>query len=168
MTDEKKQNQEVQDYGQVLLSWRFAEFPSYERNTGWYIWGGIILIIFLIFSIWTSNFLFALITVMIAMTVLLFQRNNGQVQFEITEDGILLNKKFYSYEVLKNFYIIYQPPEVKTLYFEPKALLQPRIPISLEDQDPVKVREILLQYLEEDLDQEDEPLSDFFSRLFKL
>jgi hypothetical protein len=34
--------------------------------------------------------------------------------------------------------------------------------------NPIKVREILLDYLEEDLDQENEPLSDGLGRMLKL
>ena len=90
------------------------------------------------------------------------------VSFKITEDGIAINGKLYEYKVIKNFYIIYEPPEVKTLYFEPKSLLSPRIPIALEDQNPVEIRQILRQYLTEDIDREDEPVSDQTSRLLKL
>ena len=90
------------------------------------------------------------------------------VSFKITEDGIVINGKLYEYKVIKNFYIIYEPPEVKTLYFEPKSLLSPRIPIALEDQNPVEIRQILRQYLTEDIDREDEPVSDQTSRLLKL
>ena len=105
---------------------------------------------------------------MSALIILMFQRSDDEVEFKITEDGISINQKFYNYQDIQNFFIIYEPPEVKTLYFEPKSIISPRIPVALEDQDPVKIRELLLQYLDEDLDREDEPVSDQTSRLFKL
>jgi hypothetical protein len=156
------------DYGQTFFSWKFFEHPKRDRDKKWYITGSIIVILVLIYSIFTFNFLFALIAVIAALIILLFERNNNEIEFKITEDGILLSKKFYEYKDLKNFYIIYQPPAVKTLYFEPKGLFIPRIPIPLENQNPVKIRETLLKYLEEDLEKEEEPISDFFSRIFKL
>ena len=112
--------------------------------------------------------MFGLITLITALIILLFHQTNGKVEFQITEDGILVNQRFYEYKTLKNFYIIYEPPEVKTLYFEPKSIFSPRVPIDLGSQDPVKIREILKQYLAEDLERENEPLSDQTSRLLKL
>ncbi len=159
---------EGEDLGKILFKWQFPEFPKYDRKRGWYIWGGIIIFVFIIYSIITSNFLFALITVIFTLTIMLFRQSENTVDFKITEDGIVVNSKFYEYKEIKNFYIIYEPPEVKNLYFEPKSLLSPRIPINLEDQNPVLIRKTLLQYLDEDLDRENEPTSDQFSRLFKL
>jgi hypothetical protein len=157
-----------QDFGKVFFGWQFSEFPKYERKRGWYIWGAIVVVLFVVYSIATANFLFALITIISALTVLLFKQSDNFIDFKITEDGIVVDKKFYEYKEIKNFYIIYEPPEVKTLYFEPKSFFSPRIPIHLEDQNPVLIRKTLLQYLDEDLDRENEPTSDQFSRLFKL
>ncbi|MBI3290937.1 hypothetical protein HYZ76_01490 [Candidatus Falkowbacteria bacterium] len=157
-----------QDYGEVLFFWKFDEFPKYERSQGWYIMGGLVVGIFVLYAIFAANLLFGLITVIAALILLMFQRTNREMEFRITEDGILINKSFHDYKDIKNFWIIYEVPEVKTLYFEPKSFFNPRIPISLEDQDPVKIREVLLQYLEEDLEKENEPMSDQASRFFKL
>lgn len=159
---------EEPDYGKILFSWKFSEFPQYERNKNWYIWAGIAVTCLLIFSIATFNFLFGLFTIIASLIILMFQRSNNEIEFKIAEDGIAINKTFYDYKDIKNFYIIYQPPEVKTLYFEPKSIFKPRIPIDLTSQDPVAIRETLKLYLEEDLDREDEPVSDQTHRLLKL
>ena len=166
MANENKN--QAPDRGQVLFSWSFSEFPRYERNQSWYVWLAVAVIFLLIYSFFAANFLFGLITLITALIILLFHQTNGKVEFRITEDGILVNQRFYEYKTLKNFYIIYEPPEVKTLYFEPKSIFSPRVPIDLGSQDPVKIREILKQYLAEDLERENEPLSDQTSRLLKL
>jgi len=155
------------DYGEVHCSWKFIEFPNYERSQRWYLVYGIVIALILFLSIFTRNFLFALIVVMAAMIIALFHRTKGEVEFLITEDGIMVNDRFYDYKDLKNFFIIYEPPQIKSLYFEPKSLLNPRIPINLEDQDPVQIREILKQYLQEDLNREYEPITDQLSRFLK-
>ncbi|MFA6410880.1 MAG: DUF5673 domain-containing protein [Candidatus Buchananbacteria bacterium] len=162
-------NQEkIDDYGQIFFSWKFLEFYPHQRTKTWYIWGGIFVVLLLIYSIFSANVLFGLITVLSTLIVLLFQQKNEYIDFKITEDGILVNGKFYKYKEIKNFYIIYEPPEVKTLYFEPKSVFSPRIPVFLEDQNPVKIREVLKKYLDEDLAREEEPTSDSISRIFKL
>jgi hypothetical protein len=42
------------------------------------------------------------------------------------------------------------------------------LPIALVDVDPVEVRDILSQYLEEDLEREEEELGDRFAKVLKL
>ncbi|MFA6322514.1 MAG: hypothetical protein WCX71_03470 [Candidatus Buchananbacteria bacterium] len=158
---------EKKDYGQVHFAWKFSEFPQYERGKNWYVLGGVVAFGLLIFSLITKDFLFGLIVVMVVLIFLLFQRTTKEVEFKIFEDGITVNDSFFDYKMIKNFFIIYNPPEVKTLYFEPKNILSPRIPISLENQNPVEVRHLLKQYLDEDLTREHEPLSDQIARMFK-
>lgn len=166
--ENQEKNQEKNDAGEVFFHWQFDEFTRHQRSGGWYIWAGIIVVTLVGYSIFSSNFLFGLITIIAALTILMFHRNNEKIDFKITQDGIFVNDKFYNYDSLINFYIIYNPPTVKSLYFEPKSFLQPRIPIFLADQDPLKIREVLLQYLEEDIDREDEPVSEQTSRILKL
>ena len=164
----KGAEKKLEDHGEVFFSWKFPEFPQYKRDQSWYVWAAVVVILLLIYSVFAVNFLFGLITIISALIILMFHRSHNEVEFKITEDGILVNAKFYDYKDIKNFYIIYEPPAVKTLYFEPKSFFSPRIPISLENKNPVEIREILRKYLEEDLDRENEPLSDQTSRMFKL
>ena len=164
---ENKINQPA-DHGKVFFLWKFSEFTKHERGKNWYIIAGIVALLLLVYSAFSANLLFALVIIIFILVILMFQRNTDEVEFQIHEDGISVNRNFYDYKDIKNFFIIYEPPQVKTLYFEPKSLFSPRIPIPFKDQDPVKIREVLLGYLEEDLDQENEPLSDQISRLFKL
>jgi len=90
------------------------------------------------------------------------------LDFAIYERGLRVGEKFYDFKEIKDFYEIYEPPEVKNLYFDFYSWVQPRLQIPLQSKNPVRVREILLDYLTEDLDQENEPFSDAMGRMFKL
>jgi len=155
-------------HGQKFFSWQFLEFENYERTVGWYVGAAVIVIGLLIFSVVTGNMLFALLIILAALTIVLFRRRNREISFAITEDGVEVDSQFYDYGRIKSFYIIYQPPTVKTLYFELKGTFSPRVPINLQTQNPLAIREVLLRYLTEDLDHEDEPTSDVFGRMLKL
>jgi len=76
--------------------------------------------------------------------------------------------KFYPFSELEKYWIIYNPPEVKTLYFEPKNIIKHRLSVPLLDADPLLIRSYLNQYLFEDLDVEEEPLSDRLGRILKM
>ncbi len=156
-------------YGKKLISWNFPEFIKYERSRGWYVIALIIGGLLLLYAVVTVNFLFALIVIIVA--VILFLKTSEEannIEFTIYEAGIKVGEKFYEYKELKNFYLIYEPPEVKSLYLDFQSSLRPRLQIPLEDKNPVKVREILLDYLNEDLDKENEPISDGLGRILKL
>ncbi len=161
-------NNKSKEHGKVLAEWKFPETIKYSRSRGWYIGAGICGVALLVYAVATKNFLFGLIIILFALTLFITQRKPADVGFKITEDGILIGSRFYPYKEIKNFFIIYEPPEVKSLYFNFKNIFNPHLPIPLEKQDPVKVRKILLEYLPEDLTKEDEPFSDQISRMFKL
>ena len=162
------ENKSQEDFGKVIFSWTFPEFTRHDRSKRWYVIAALVVGAILIYCTVTANVLFAVITIVAYLITLMFHRSSNEVEFQITESGIVVNGRFYSYKQLKQFYIIYEPPDVKMLYFEPRSMISPRIPVALEDQDPVAIRETLNRYLTEDIDRENEPTSDQLSRLFKL
>ncbi|MBT4335642.1 hypothetical protein HOD65_04210 [bacterium] len=156
-------------HGEILAKWNFQEFTQYERSKKWYFWIFVLIAFCLIYSIVTINFLFAVIIIIGTITfVLINRREPEQITFSITEDGIEVEDRYFPFEEISNFYIIYQPPEVKTLFINFKSATRPRMPIPLENQNPLDIRKLLTEYLEEDLDKEDEPISEGLSRWLKL
>jgi hypothetical protein len=130
---------------------------------------GIIAIAFLTYAMIVANYLFALIIVLIGIISFLHEMQDPiDVPFAITETGIILGKKYFRYSEIKNFWIIYNPPEVKKLYFSTDGALRNELQISLMDYDPRPLREYLGKYLAEDLEQEEEALSDTLARRMRL
>lgn len=153
---------------EILASWDVPEIDKYERKKSWYLIASLIFLLLLIYAIFTANFLFAIIIIFITMILYLQEKHETVITtFDITPDGLIIGDKFFAYKEIKNFYIIYEPPEVKKLYIVFKNFLKPRLGIPLLDQNPVKIREILTKYLDEDLEKEYEPLTDKIGRIFK-
>jgi|YNPNPStandDraft_1061719.scaffolds.fasta_scaffold33536_2 hypothetical protein len=153
----------------VLMSWQIQEFEKHKKSTLWYVVGGVILILLLWYCIATSNFLFAIILLMFAIITVLYDfYESKEIEFALTSAGVKFGEKMYSYEEFKRFWIVYEPTDVKKLYLEFNSVLKPRLAIPLNDIDPNKVRQILQGYVKEDLNETDEPLTDFLGRLFKL
>lgn len=154
---------------EVLATWDFADYLQHQRGRRWYIVVGLVGGLSFLFAMLTFNFLFAIILIIIAVILVLQQRRPPQlVTITITPDGLQIGKDEYLYEQLKNFWIAYHPPEVKKLYVTFRTSLRPMLVIPLEDKNPIEVRRILLEYLEEDLEREDETTSETLSRLLKL
>ena len=91
-----------------------------------------------------------------------------EIEFKITQNGIEINNEKYSFKDLENFWVVYEPPHVKNLYFKFKASFKPTLIIPLLDKNPIKVREILKEYLLEDLDKESESNVESLARVFKI
>ncbi|MFH1508703.1 MAG: hypothetical protein ABIE68_00890 [bacterium] len=156
MSEQEEKTIDLNKIGNELLSWEANEFVQYDRDQSWYLGGGILAVLLVIYSIFTSNYLFTLIIAMIVAVVYLYtQKKPEKLKVVITEKGIVLNKEFLDYEDLEDFWILYKPPELKTLNIGRQGFWRPHYEIQLEDINPLKVREILLEYLEENVEREE-------------
>lgn len=152
------------------ISWEVPEYRKPARGKGWYAIAGILAVIFLGYSLFIQNFLFAILIVLAVIVVVLNESREAiKVKVKLTPEGVHIGRNFYDYDDLENFSIIYKPDdEIKNLYFEFNNTLKQRLSINLEDRNPVKIRNFLSQYLEEDTDRSNPPLSEKLAGLFKL
>lgn len=156
-------------YGKILAEWTVPEYIKYQRTLTWWIVAGGIAIALLIHAVITSNFLFVIILFLIGLIVLVHERREpDNIEFMILEGGIAFGERFYSFKELKSFWIIYEPPTTKLLYLETDHVFRKELPIHLENQNPLFVRKVLLDFLDEDLDKEEEATEEQLARLFRL
>ena len=157
-------------YNKEIISWQVSEYEKHERTKLWYFAAIIVALLFLLFSFYTDNFLFAVLIIVVALIIILHDgRHPERVNFSITDEGVVIGRKFYDYDDLKNFAIVYKPNQgVKNIYFEFKNVIRPRLSIPLEKINPLPIRKELLKYLPEDLERTDQPLSEALAKLFKL
>ncbi len=164
------EQQTLADQGDEIMSWQVPEYEKHERNKSWYIFASVIGLLFLIYAIYTKNFLFAVIIIVVTLIIILHDsREPDLVKVSITDEGIVVGRKFYDYDEIKDFSIVYKPKqEVKNLYFEFKNVFRQRLSIPSQDMDPLPIRKNLLKYLPENLDRTDQPLSEGLAKMFKL
>ncbi|MEK7158260.1 MAG: hypothetical protein AAB733_01660 [Patescibacteria group bacterium] len=155
--------------GKLLLYWKIAEFEHFERTMLWYIVAGVVTVGLLVYAILAANYLFAVI-ILLGAIILLYDhfRKPGKIDAEITQEGVQVGKHFHPFDTLQEFWLVYNPPESKWLYLRFKAFWHSEISIPLEHMNPLKIREILLNYLPEDVTEESESLSDVIRRSFRL
>lgn len=149
--------------------WEAPSWDRRERGPRWYLFMSAIAVGFVIYSIVTGNFLFAFLTLLIAIILVLAGNQEPQnVLIQIGKNGIAVGGKLYEYKDLANFSIVYQPPETKILYLESNSYVTPRLRLSLDEQNPIEIRNHLKQYLDENLVLQEEHLSDIVARLLKI
>ncbi|MFH0805208.1 MAG: hypothetical protein V1916_03360 [Patescibacteria group bacterium] len=169
-TEEQAAAAEPIDHGEVLVSWEFPDIIQYRRSRNWYIITALVTLGMVVFAIFTQSYIFlVIIAILLAIYTLEARRNPITKSITISEDGVQFDEgTFHEWVDIKNFWIIYEPPEVKNLHFSFKATLRPSFAISLEDQNPVDVRKHLLQYIPEDTSREHESFIDGLTRFLKL
>ncbi len=155
--------------GDIVYQWQIREYEPQERNRRWYLIMGMVAAFLVVFAVWTANYLFILVVVLFSIIMMLHGAQSPlEINFVITKLGIVVGNRFYKYSELQNFWIIYNPPEVKNLYFGFDKFFKHRLLVPLHNYDPRPIREHLSQYVDEDLEQEEEPFSDRIARLFRL
>ena len=149
--------------------WEATSWEKVERGPRWF-WGMcIIALMFTLYAIFTANYLFAFIVLIAAVILIISDKQEPhQILIQIGENGVVYDGTFYPFEELSDFAVIYEPPETKILYLEPKQVWKPRLRIFLEDQDPVELRRHVKKHLDEDLTLHEEHFSDIIGRLLKL
>lgn len=162
-----EQDQDLQ--GKVLLEWTHPEFVKHQRGAGWYIGYSLVGATLLVYSIINGNFLLAIVVVLVGFILLNYYRHDPRpVPFQIRQKGIRVGSTFIPYSALQSFWIIYEPPHIKTLYFLRKARLRNEISIPLIETNPLKVRELLEKNVAEDLTKETETPNDSLARILKI
>ena len=112
--------QATNEYGQQIIKWKVPEYDKHNRDKGWYIISSLVAFALLIYAFFSGNFLFAVIVIISGIVIIL---HDGQepdiVNFALTDEGVIVGRKFYDYDEFKFFSIVYKPrQEVKNLYFE--------------------------------------------------
>jgi hypothetical protein len=157
-----------QPRGDVLLEWDFPEFQQHERGRSWYLAFLTIIAGLSVLSFFLGNYTFIPVILLTSFIILIrLRRTPPPVHFAIREEGIEVSARFYSWREIKSFWVLYRPPEIKKLYLIIKGP-RPAMDIALVDQNPVKVRQLLSEFILEETDREEEPSGDQISRILKI
>jgi len=151
------------------LSWRVPEYHEHERSQRWYAIAITVLGLMLVYAVLTGNFLFAIILIIVSIIMTVQDKQKApEVDIAVADSGLRVGGKEYKYSVFKNFWIYYEPSEQKLLFFEFKSAVRPRLSLPLLNKNPLRIRALLLKHLPEDIEKENEPISEQLTRLLKL
>lgn len=164
------ETEEVQmNVGVPQIDWEVDEFPPHARGKLWYTLSTVLGVALIIYAIATANFLFAIIILMTGVITLLSTfMPPDRVPVIITNTGVVVSDMYYDFDAIRDFSIVYEPPDVKNLYFEFHSAWHPILTVPLEDIDPNQVRELLLPFCMENMERIEETLTDAVRRVYKL
>ncbi|MEO6077193.1 MAG: hypothetical protein ABIP54_00200, partial [Candidatus Andersenbacteria bacterium] len=134
------------------------------RNPQWFaVFAGVIALICIGF-IFVGNFIASLTIAMIGgYMFIVAQHKPSLVRYRLLTEGVALNTTLYHYKDIQSFNIVYEPGDVKTVILKSSKRLLPLIHMEIGNADPVAIREVLVQFVAEDVHLE-EPIIDIWAR----
>lgn len=161
--DLRKIDDDVEDEA-TLYEWFAMEHEHQEKSLRWYATFASAVTVAVGAMLFMANIFGAItISVIAGLVYFIAQREPNEVRYRVMVDGVAMNNFLYHYRDLQSFNIVYEPGETKTVILRSKRQFTPLLHMEIGEADPLIIRDILLEFLEEDLDME-EPLTDVWAR----
>ncbi len=124
----------------IIYSFETKEFPEYERSVRWYISLlviGLLLIIYAIFS--QSYMMFLSFILIIALILILANKEPRNIIVKITNSGIILNDEIvYLYDDIDTFGVFVSPPNsYLSLYMRDGFTPYNKVPLGKENPEDI-------------------------------
>jgi len=164
----REESEQIGSHDKVLLSWRAPEFITHQKGKTWFLVAGIITLLLVIYAIYTNSATMAIVFIVLAGVYYLTHNQLPKViDISITEMGVFVDKKFYPYNMINSFWIVYHPPYVHNLYLRLSGKAFTKVVIQLDAQNPVDVRRALAKEIPE-VEGGSESFGEMLIRLLRL
>jgi len=164
----KKMKNKRESFGTEMISWQAPEFVQHARGPLWVMVMSALAIGLIFYGIVADSIAFSLVVVLFAGVFFLTHKHQPKiVQMAITDLGVVVGEKFYPFSQIRKFWIIFDPPEVKTLNLRLGQGAVRDVAIQLDDQNPSEIRALLANEIQEWTDRT-ETLTEILIRVLKL
>jgi hypothetical protein len=155
-------------YDNVEMSWIAPEYPKHKRGKLWIIIIVGLLLAAIILGVMHKAWTFSLaIGVFAIVYFIIHKQQPSDVEVSISDIGIKVGERKYPFPRIKSFWMVYEPPFIKTLNIKVLDEFAVDIAIELNSQDPSIIRNYLIERIPEK-EGNSESLSNIFARLFKI
>lgn len=176
MNDEgwQQENEEsnVQSHGGVPLQplesvkWTASEYIASQKSSQWYVLFGIGAALLTLIVYWvTQSVASSLVVVMVCVVIGIFAARKPQtLPYELSEDGIHIGTKFFSYHIFKSFAVV-DEEAISCIWLRPLKRFMPTVNMYFAPDDEDKIIKMLDNFLPEEDRTHD--VVDRISRRFK-
>lgn len=141
---------EEKKYDGTLFRWSAPEHEPYTVGKRFYLFSTLFLTGLIIYALVSDSPIMAITFILIGIVGYIFLQKEPKVlDFSINYKGIIAGNEIYEFENLKSFWIFYDPPYEKILSLRSKGSFAPYIHIPVNNADPVRIREILINFIPE-------------------
>ena len=135
----------------ALLHWRAPEFEVSDRDRKWYFGVTTVLLAIVAYAVFTNALIMAITFILIGTVGYIYiHKEPRTLDFALTEEGVIAGREIDEFDSLRSFWIFYEEDGLQVISFHTSSYLLPYVHIPIHDQDPVAIREILLEHLDEE------------------
>jgi hypothetical protein len=147
-----------------IEEWQAPQFLSFKKDKKWYILAGLLAIATIGIALFLKQWLFAVVILTATIVIFSFAREQApNKKISISDAGIGINGKFYTFNQLKSFWIV-EHPQVKTMYLETTKRFG--LPVSVHFWgETERIRNVLVRHLPEQIRGEELP--DLINRIIR-
>ena len=154
--------------GNTLYEFTTLECRNHKRGKTWFIGMGTIVILVVLWGIFSQSISLILLAILLGgVYTITHNKQSSPITVSFSDIGLTWNTKFFQYQTIKTFWIIWKPGKVQSLHIILSSGLQREIIIPIEGQDVGKIRDILGYYIPE-TEGRSERMSDWLIRKLKL
>lgn len=155
------------DHGEKIFEFA-STADNAKRGRKWYIGMAVFFSAIVALNIVLQLYMSAVVIVLLAILVFAnATRKPKSIQIAFLAGGLSIGENFYPWSEFENFWILYEPPGLKKLFFKRHGRLLNELSLELADQNPLKIRDMLLPLLPEDPSKEESRI-DLVTRTLKL
>lgn len=156
-------------YDEAVIQWIAPESARYQRGPIWKTLVSLVILGTITWGIFHEAWTFsaAIAAFVLAYSLSHYRKEPKDVSIKISDIGIKIGSKKFSYTHVKAFWILYEPPYISTLNLRVVGDIVSDISIQLNGQNPSEIREFLIGKIPE-MEGQHEKLSDLLLRLLKL
>lgn len=126
------------------LRWSAYEHDHIERGPDWYWALAIVAVCAAITSVLLSDYLFAILILIAAVTIALISRKPPELtQFEVSDRGVRINSNLHRFDEIISFWVLEKTNDKPLLLIDTNKFLSPNLVIPIEHIDPDLVRAYL-------------------------
>lgn len=139
------------DYDVAYHQWIAPEHEPYTVGKNFYLFSTIFLAAIITYALVSNSPIMAITFILIGIMGYIFLKKEPRmIKFSLTNDGIVAGNEIYEFDNLNSFWIYYEPPFEKMLSLKSKNKFTPFIHIPIGNEDPVKIRQILIDFIPEE------------------
>lgn len=161
--DLRKIDDDVEDVA-TLYEWHAVEHNHQPKSAKWFAVLAAGITVVSLGLLLLGNFIGAItIALLGGFTYYVAQRDPAVVRYRIMTEGIAFNNLLYHYRDLDAFNIVYEPGHTKTVIIKSNRPFSPLLHMEIGDADPVAIRDLLIEFVQEDQNML-EPITDIWAR----
>jgi hypothetical protein len=151
----------------ALQHWTAPEFEVYEQDKRWFVYLALILVVIVAYAVYANSPIMAITFILIGVVGYSYIDKEPRIlDFMITEDGIIAGKEIFEYDRIKSFWIFYEEDGSKVISLHMHSLITPYMHIPIGEENPVAIREALLENVEEI--KQEHNIVETLERLFRI